>query len=99
MMRLRSLEIGHGLQRVNGHPGAGIIFDATVIRALLVPALLTMFGRANWYLPTWARIGLRLPELAPRVVDLVVPEQPGAPDAEAVPYVPSSDDGAVTPHR
>jgi len=30
---------------------AGIIFDATVIRALLVPALMRLFGEANWYLP------------------------------------------------
>jgi len=30
---------------------AGIIFDATVIRALLVPALMTLLGRWNWWLP------------------------------------------------
>ena len=30
---------------------AGIIFDATVIRALLVPALMCLFGRANWWTP------------------------------------------------
>ncbi len=34
---------------------AGIIFDATVIRALLVPALMTLLGRANWWLPHWTR--------------------------------------------
>ena len=33
---------------------AGIIFDATVIRALLVPSLMTLFGRWNWWLPEWA---------------------------------------------
>ncbi len=32
---------------------AGIIFDATVIRALLVPALMKLFGAANWWTPTW----------------------------------------------
>jgi RND superfamily putative drug exporter len=32
---------------------AGIIFDATVIRALLVPALMKLFGEANWWSPTW----------------------------------------------
>ncbi|MFL6138764.1 MAG: MMPL family transporter [Frankiaceae bacterium] len=32
---------------------AGIIFDATVIRALLVPALMKLFGQANWWMPTW----------------------------------------------
>ena len=30
---------------------AGIIFDATVIRALLVPALMGLMGRWNWWLP------------------------------------------------
>jgi RND superfamily putative drug exporter len=30
---------------------AGIIFDATVIRALLVPALMQLMGRWNWWLP------------------------------------------------
>lgn len=32
---------------------AGIIFDATVIRALLVPALMKLFGEANWWSPSW----------------------------------------------
>ncbi len=30
---------------------AGIIFDATVIRALLVPSLMRLMGRWNWWLP------------------------------------------------
>ncbi len=30
---------------------AGIIFDATVIRALLVPAIMQLLGRWNWWLP------------------------------------------------
>ena len=30
---------------------AGIIFDATVIRTLLVPAVMRLMGRWNWYLP------------------------------------------------
>jgi hypothetical protein len=30
---------------------AGIIFDATVIRALLVPSLMKLFGSWNWWLP------------------------------------------------
>jgi len=40
---------------------AGIIFDATVIRALLVPALMRLFGEANWWMPNWTRVALRLP--------------------------------------
>jgi RND superfamily putative drug exporter len=31
--------------------GAGILLDATVVRALLVPALVSLFGRWNWWLP------------------------------------------------
>jgi RND superfamily putative drug exporter len=31
--------------------GAGIIIDATIVRALLVPAAVALFGRWNWWLP------------------------------------------------
>jgi RND superfamily putative drug exporter len=31
--------------------GAGILLDATIVRALLVPALLALFGQYNWWLP------------------------------------------------
>ena len=40
---------------------AGIIFDATVIRALLVPALMRLLGEANWWLPAWMATLLRIP--------------------------------------
>ena len=30
---------------------AGILLDATVVRMLLVPALVSLFGRWNWWLP------------------------------------------------
>jgi RND superfamily putative drug exporter len=33
---------------------AGIIFDATVIRALLVPALMRLLGKWNWWMPSIA---------------------------------------------
>ena len=31
--------------------GAGILIDATIVRCLLVPALVALFGRWNWWLP------------------------------------------------
>ena len=31
--------------------GAGIVVDALVVRCLLVPAMVALFGRANWWLP------------------------------------------------
>jgi putative drug exporter of the RND superfamily len=48
---------------------AGIIFDATVIRALLVPALMKLLGDWNWWMPAWTRTVLRIrqPEPTPEV--------------------------------
>ncbi len=43
---------------------AGIIFDATVIRALLVPALMRILGEWNWWLPGWAAKALFVPARA-----------------------------------
>ena len=40
---------------------AGIIFDATVIRTLLVPALMRLLGDWNWWMPQWTRRALFLP--------------------------------------
>jgi len=37
---------------------AGIIFDATVIRTLLVPSLMALLGKWNWWLPNWTRRAL-----------------------------------------
>ena len=51
--------------------GAGILLDATVVRALLVPALVAVFGTWNWWLPAWAPRLLRIP--APP------PAEPGTP--------------------
>ena len=41
--------------------GAGIAIDAVVVRCLLVPALVALFGRANWWLPAWLARLLRVP--------------------------------------
>lgn len=32
----------------------GILLDAVIIRALLLPALMTLFGKWNWWFPPWA---------------------------------------------
>ena len=40
---------------------AGILIDATVIRALLVPAVVSLFGRWNWWLPAPVARVLRVP--------------------------------------
>ena len=41
---------------------AGILLDATVVRALLVPALVSLFGSWNWYLPNGLARALRVRE-------------------------------------
>jgi len=40
---------------------SAIFIDATVVRMLLVPAVMHLLGRANWWMPAW--IGRRLPHL------------------------------------
>jgi RND superfamily putative drug exporter len=46
--------------------GVGILLDATIVRALLVPALVAMFGRWNWWLPKPLARVLRVPVQTPR---------------------------------
>src|SRR6266536_3441800 len=41
--------------------GAGILLDATVVRALLVPALVAAIGRWSWWLPSKLSAMLRVP--------------------------------------
>lgn len=39
---------------------AAVLIDATVIRGVLLPAVMALLGERNWYLPTWLN---RLPDL------------------------------------
>jgi RND superfamily putative drug exporter len=56
--------------------GVGILIDATIVRALLVPALVSSLGRWNWWLPTWlARILFVEPSpLTPRPAKAPLPD-------------------------
>jgi putative drug exporter of the RND superfamily len=61
--------------------GAGILLDATVVRSLLVPALVSLFGQWNWWLPRWAATVLRTspsprpgPSAGPAAAGPVAPE-------------------------
>jgi putative drug exporter of the RND superfamily len=40
-----------GLQEFGAGLAFAILIDATIVRAILVPALMAVFGRWNWYLP------------------------------------------------
>jgi RND superfamily putative drug exporter len=43
--------------------GVSVVIDATVVRLVLVPATMYLFGRANWWLPGW--LDRLLPHLDP----------------------------------
>jgi putative drug exporter of the RND superfamily len=52
-----------------------VLLDATIVRAVLLPATMKLLGDANWYLPWWL-------EWLPR---LEHQESPTAPDAARIP--------------
>ena len=64
-------QIGVGL-------AAAVLIDATIVRAVLLPASMKLLGDWNWYLPRWL-------EWLPRLESerSVQPEAPGAPAAPA----------------
>ena len=49
-----------GLQEFGVGLAVAIFLDATIVRSLLVPSLMALFGRWNWYLPVRAERLLRL---------------------------------------
>jgi RND superfamily putative drug exporter len=56
--------------------GGSILIDAFVIRTLLVPSLMHLMGKANWWLPEWLNRGL------PRVnVEGAAPVEPSGLEA------------------
>ncbi len=61
--------------------GAGILVDATLIRCLLVPALVSLFGSYNWWLPASAA---RILRVAPSPLH-AGQESPPAPSSPAAP--------------
>jgi putative drug exporter of the RND superfamily len=57
---------------------SAVFFDAVIIRCLLVPALMEIFGRRAWWLPSW--LDRRLPRLA--IESPEVPHVPHTPHGE-----------------
>jgi uncharacterized membrane protein YdfJ with MMPL/SSD domain len=49
-----------------------IFIDATIVRGLLVPAVMTLLGEHNWYLPRW--LDRRIPRQATEVEELAAAE-------------------------
>jgi RND superfamily putative drug exporter len=59
-----------------------VIIDATLVRMVLVPAVMQLLGRANWWIPGW--IDRRLPRLTIDHAPEAVPSPPSAAEPAAV---------------
>jgi uncharacterized membrane protein YdfJ with MMPL/SSD domain len=57
-----------------------VLIDATIIRAVLLPATMKLLGERNWYLPRWLRW---LPQVSPEAAPPTMPDgvSPGVPAA------------------
>lgn len=58
---------------------AAVLIDATVIRGVLLPAVMALLGERNWYFPKWLH---RLPDLTHDEAPAAVAATPRAKDGE-----------------
>jgi len=42
-----------GVKQIGLGLGGAVLIDATIVRLILVPAVMELCGRANWWLPRW----------------------------------------------
>ncbi|MFJ8715593.1 MMPL family transporter [Streptomyces violaceus] len=61
---------------------AAVLIDATIIRGVLLPAVMALLGERNWYLPKWLH---RLPDLTHDEAPGAVVAGPAARDDEGEP--------------
>ena len=61
-----------------------ILLDATIVRAILLPATMTLLGDWNWYLPRWLEWLPRVTP-APPIEPLPIAATPQTPTAEPAP--------------
>jgi RND superfamily putative drug exporter len=59
---------------------SAVFLDAFVLRTMLVPALMNIFGKANWYLPSWLERLTPHLTVEPAEVDLPAPRGGGSSD-------------------
>jgi RND superfamily putative drug exporter len=58
-----------------------ILVDATIVRMVLVPSIMQLLGRANWWIPGWME--RLLPAAAPVVVEVTAAAQPAGASSAA----------------
>jgi RND superfamily putative drug exporter len=70
--QLEVKQVGLGL-------GVAVLIDATIVRMVLVPAVMELLGGVNWWLPRWlTRI---LPAAEPRAIAPETPDPASRPPA------------------
>jgi RND superfamily putative drug exporter len=65
---------------------AAILIDSTIVRCLLVPALMVLTGDRNWWLPGW--LDRILPKVSIEGEGFFEDEEPRAPQAPPAPVSP-----------
>ncbi len=71
------------MQQIGIATAVGVLVDAFVVRSLLVPALMAMMGKWNWWSPMWLRRVHDRVGLSEGRAELAVPAGPAAVKVEA----------------
>ena len=58
---------------------AGVLIDATIVRSLLAPALVSLMDKANWWMPSTAARVLRIPQQPVTPTRSTIDEDAGEP--------------------
>ncbi len=74
---------------------AGILMDAILIRMAIVPALMQLFGKANWWFPAW--LDRILPRLSVEPEDAATATGPDEGEDTEAPHLPGSPEGDPIP--
>lgn len=53
----------------------GVLFDAFVVRLMIIPALRVLFGKASWYLPKWLKRILPKVDIEGHALESMMPPQ------------------------
>ncbi|MBO0386176.1 MMPL family transporter [Staphylococcus simulans] len=60
----------------------GVLFDAFVVRLMIIPALTVLFGKASWYLPAWLNRILPKFDIEGHALSSMMPEEEYISDSE-----------------
>ncbi len=81
-----------GMQQFGVGLGVAVLLDATIIRVILLPAIMKLLGDSNWYLPSWLEW---LPKVTPEAEPAAAPApvSPSYIDSTDVQVNPAQGDG------